>query len=267
MSSPILPLSLPPGGSLYVTRRMESLAQALRTAGSGVSLLTGVAGVGKTIAAQWLTAQLNQETGARACYFPCLSPPPQQKTNPTYFLRTLYGQFLRPLSLRERQSATLPDLTALFLTEWFQTGRQWLFLDNADVLSKEYLAFLQSLMEGAQEIPFSLCLIGGAALLLNLQYVPALRDGLSYSSVWQPFSLPELLTLIPAQYPTFAALARDQPNQRQLIAYIHQVTGGVWRRLHFFLRDIEQDLQQSHRTLSLDYLKARQRYRQAQGLS
>lgn len=211
---------------------VDAITERITPIHPGLSLLSGPPGTGKTEIAQDIAAHFNQSTGKAALYMAFTME--ARRYTCAQMLSLLHEMFLGPLTKRLRQQKA--EILAQEVVHRLRTqGTQWLFLDEAGLLSHEGLNALQVLYDAAKHIdhPLSCLLIGNDDLPLKVQHRPQLETRIKETVYIEPYSYDQLYEVLPQLDLTLQHLSDDE--RTRLCQFLHHVYAGNLRATQAYL--------------------------------
>lgn len=231
--------------------------------GSPLVVWTGPSRNGKTVTAQWLRDNINRAAdsdpnGFRAVLFEYGGGTAQSRNEMKRVIRSVYQATVAKLDEGLYRQSPSEDL-ALHLVKGLRAKNiQMLMVDEAGLLKVEGLRALVTIRDVAEHNgwPLSIVLIGMDNLPADIARLPQIERRVHEWCYFEPYLLDETYELLAGLDPQFAKLRLDVPAQRDMIAFIQEICGGLPGLLAPFLRKLHYNQSMLGGPLSLTLLRA-----------
>ncbi len=231
--------------------------------GSPLVVWTGPSRNGKTWTAKWLrdninSAAENDPNGFRAEHFEYGGDTSRGGPEMKRVIRSVYHAVISKKLDEGLYRQSPPEGLALHLVEGLRAKNiQMLMVDEAGLLKLgglRALVLIRDVAEG-DAWPLSVVLIGMDNLPADIALLPQIERRVHDWCYFEPYSLEQTYELIVGLDPQFAKISLDVPAQRDMIAFIHQSSGGLPGLLAPFLRKLHSNQSMMNEPLSLTLLR------------
>ena len=230
--------------------------------GSPLVVWTGPSRNGKTVTAKWLRDKINaacdtSPDGFRAVLFEYGGDTTKGGNEMKRVIRSVYQATVAKLDEGLYRQSPSEDL-ALHLVKGLRAKNiQMLMVDEAGLLRVEGLRALVTIRDVAehQDWPLSIVLIGMDSLPADIGRLPQIQRRVHEWCYFEPYSLEDTYELLIGLDPQFASVDLAVPAQRDMIEFIHKVSGGLPGLLAPFLRKLHYNQSLKNTPLSLMLLR------------
>ncbi|HEX7315878.1 MAG TPA: ATP-binding protein [Pyrinomonadaceae bacterium] len=231
--------------------------------GGGMAAWFGRARLGKSITANWLTAEINRRFDTtdpdtfRAIHYEVGGMP---KTGGTMKsgIRSIYHACAGRLD-----QATYLQLPAEALAGQLVHGLRrkhirLIFVDEAGCLSLEAIRGMVLLRDVAEleHHPLSIVFVGMDDLPAKLCELPQIELRLHEWVYFEPYNLDETWALLAELHPFFAGLDGRKREHQEMVSFIHETFGGVIGEIVPYLRKVDHRLRELGGEPDLTLLRA-----------
>lgn len=231
--------------------------------GSPLIVWTGPSRNGKSVAARWLRDEINRASdtdpnGFRAVLFEYGGDTTGGGNEMKRVIRSVYQATVAKLDEGLYRQSPSEDL-ALHVVKGFRAKNiQMLMVDEAGLLKVEGLRALVTIRDVAEHHgwPLSVVLIGMDDLPNDIARLPQIERRVHDWCYFAPYSLTETYELLRGLDPQFAKIDLDVPEQRDMIAFIQKICGGLPGLLAPFLRKLHYNQSMTGGPLTLTLLRA-----------
>ncbi|HNV75875.1 MAG TPA: ATP-binding protein [Gemmatimonadaceae bacterium] len=231
--------------------------------GSPLVVWTGPSRNGKTETAKWLRDNINQASesdpnGFRAVLFEYGGGTAGSKNEMKRVIRSVYQATVAKLDEGLFRQSPSEDLALHVVKGLRAKNIQMLMVDEAGLLKVEGLRALVTIRDVAEHHgwPLSIVLIGMDNLPADIARLPQIARRVHEWCYFEPYVLEETYELLAGLDPQFAKLRLDVPAQRDMIAFIQEISAGLPGLLAPYLRKLHYNQSMLGGPLSLTLLRA-----------